>query len=84
MSCRQIKDNFSVLDIKFEINKVTKQLVIWRAIKIAQNRSVNTWANCGEATGLKRRTYTNEMFCKSCFKMLRKWVTLGLGWLNID
>ncbi len=62
----QISDHLSVFDIKFEVNMVAKEIIIWRAIQVARNQSEITCANCGENKGKSRRPYTIEMLCKSC------------------
>lgn len=64
----QISDTFSVLDIKFEIFKPTKEVNVWRAIEEARNHSVLTCANCGGNKGYRRKLNPSEMLCESCIK----------------
>ena len=64
----QIMDKFSILDIKFEVKKVTKEVIVWRAIEVARIQSINTCANCGEPKGLRKKVSPIEMFCDFCIK----------------
>lgn len=64
----QISDTFSVLDVKFEVLKPTKEVNVWRAIEEARNHSVLICANCGENKGFRRKLNPSEILCESCRK----------------
>lgn len=63
----EITDCYSVLDVKFEILKRTKEVEIWREIDRARNNSSRICACCGEEKGHQKHSSVS-MFCDRCIK----------------
>ena len=63
----EITDYYSVLDVKFEILKKTKEVEIWREIDRARNISSRSCAFCGKEKGHQKHP-TVTMFCDGCIK----------------
>ena len=68
ISITRIYDTYSVLDVKFDIEKPTKEVHVWRAIEKARTDSAITCGMCGEEMGFRKRMNPLEMLCDSCRK----------------
>lgn len=63
----QITDSYSILEVKFNVLKVTREINVWRAIERAREESQLICAQCGGRKGSRRNNYTS-MFCEVCTK----------------
>lgn len=63
----QITDSYSILDVKFNVLKHTREVNVWRAIERAREQSQLICAQCGNRKG-SRRNNSTSMFCDSCIK----------------
>lgn len=63
----QITDKYSVLEVKFNVLKVTREVNVWRSIERAREESQLICAQCGNPKG-SRRNRSAVMFCESCNK----------------
>ncbi len=64
----QISDLYSLLDVRFEVLKQTREVNIWRAIDQARQLSKTTCAQCGNDKNSWERNIPSHKLCKSCFK----------------
>jgi hypothetical protein len=63
----QITDSYSILDVKFNVLKHTREVNVWRAIERAREQSQLICAQCGNRKGSRRNNSTST-FCDSCIK----------------
>lgn len=63
----QIIDSYSILEVKFNVLKVTREVNVWRAIERAREESQLICAQCGGRKSF-RRNHQVGMFCDSCIK----------------
>jgi hypothetical protein len=63
----QITDSYSILEVKFNVLKQTREVNVWRAIEHACEQSQLICAQCGNRKG-SRRNNSTSMFCDSCIK----------------
>ncbi len=72
ISITKINDSFSLLEVKFEIEKPTKEVCVWRAIDKARTDSACTCALCGEEMRSRQRSNPFELLCVECKKTAGK------------
>jgi hypothetical protein len=63
----QITDSYSILEVKFNVLKLTREVNVWRAIERAREQSQLICAQCGNRKG-SRRNNSTSMFCDDCIK----------------
>ncbi len=73
-----IYDIHTVLIVKFEMSKSSKELIVWRAIDKAQSESELICVMCGEGKSRKR---ISERLCESCNKNAAK-INQTQTWLD--
>ena len=72
VSITKINDSFTLLEVKFEIAKPTKELFVWRAIDKARSDSACTCALCGEEMRSRQKSNPFELLCVECKKTAGK------------
>lgn len=72
ISITKINDSFLLLEVKFEIEKPTKEVCIWRAIDKARTDSACTCAMCGEVMRSRQKSNPFELLCVECKKTAGK------------
>lgn len=75
---KSVQDTYSVLDIRFEIEKNSKEVQVWRAIEKARINSEKTCSECGAEIGFRRRTNPLQSVCGKCTESNGKTLT----WLD--
>ena len=78
----QITDSYSILEVKFNVLKVTREINVWRAIERSREESQLICAQCGG------RKVLDVIILRACFvrcapKMLDCLEKLEHGWINI-
>jgi predicted RNA-binding Zn-ribbon protein involved in translation (DUF1610 family) len=68
VSIIRIHDAFSVLDVRFEVQKPTKEVYVWRAINKARMDSAITCALCGSEIRSRRSRKVSDIYCEECNK----------------
>ena len=63
----QMTDCHSILEVKFNVLKPTKEIIVWRAIERAREESQLTCAQCGDRIRY-RRNLSADIFCDACIK----------------
>lgn len=72
ISITKINDSFTLLEVKFEIEKPTKEVCVWRAIDKARTDSACTCALCGEEMRARQKSNPFELLCVECKKTAGK------------
>ena len=72
ISITKINDSFALLEVKFEIEKPTKEVCVWRAIDKARSDSASTCAMCGEEMRSRQKSNPFELLCVECKKTAGK------------